>query len=178
MIPADYHASDHPEGSVPMRGDDPRHDAMFSYVTPEARVRADHPLRPIRKMTDAARGGDIAAAREHWLNHPLFGPAFEQPQIAAALQGMVARYSGWHWRERDPDLGSNPPTAEVLSRISIPTLMIVGERDLPDFQTIAQRVAAQMPNVQLRTLPRAGHMSNLEAPQEFNRLVLEHLACH
>ena len=37
-----------------MRGDDPRHDAMFSYVTPEARVRADHPLRPIRRMTDAA----------------------------------------------------------------------------------------------------------------------------
>jgi len=27
---------------------------MFSYITPEARVRADHPLRPIRRMTDAA----------------------------------------------------------------------------------------------------------------------------
>ena len=27
---------------------------MFSYVTPEARVRADHPLRPIRRMTDTA----------------------------------------------------------------------------------------------------------------------------
>jgi transposase len=54
MIPAYYDAPDHPEGSVLMRGDDPRHDAMFSYVTPEARVRADHPLRPIRKMTDAA----------------------------------------------------------------------------------------------------------------------------
>src|SRR5688500_19028697 len=54
MIPTYYHAPDHPEGSVPMRGDDPRHDAMFSYVTPEARVRADHPLRPIRRMTDAA----------------------------------------------------------------------------------------------------------------------------
>lgn len=37
-----------------MRGDDPRHDSMFSYVTPEARVRTDHPLRPIRRMTDAA----------------------------------------------------------------------------------------------------------------------------
>lgn len=37
-----------------MRGDDPRHESMFSYVTPEARVRADHPLRPIRQMTDAA----------------------------------------------------------------------------------------------------------------------------
>jgi transposase len=37
-----------------MRGDDPRHEAMFSYITPEARVRADHPLRPIRRMTDGA----------------------------------------------------------------------------------------------------------------------------
>jgi hypothetical protein len=37
-----------------MRGDDPRNDPMFSYVTPEVRVRAEHPLRPIRRMTDAA----------------------------------------------------------------------------------------------------------------------------
>ena len=37
-----------------MRGDEPRHESMFSYVTPEKRVREDHPLRPIRRMTDAA----------------------------------------------------------------------------------------------------------------------------
>jgi transposase len=37
-----------------MRGDDPKHEHMFSYITPEARVRPDHPLRPIRRMTDAA----------------------------------------------------------------------------------------------------------------------------
>src|ERR1700675_3954274 len=54
MIPVYYDAPNHPEGSVPMRGDDPRHDGMFSYITPEARVRPDHPLRPIRRMTDAA----------------------------------------------------------------------------------------------------------------------------
>jgi transposase len=53
-IPTYYDPPDHPEGSVPMRGDDPRHDGMFSYITPEARVRPDHPLRPIRRMTDAA----------------------------------------------------------------------------------------------------------------------------
>ena len=54
VIPAYYHAPDHLEGSEPMRGDDPRHESMFSYITPETRVRADHPLRPIRQMTDAA----------------------------------------------------------------------------------------------------------------------------
>jgi transposase len=54
VIPAYYDALDRQEGSMPMRGDDPRNDSMFSYVTPEARVRPDHPLRPIRRMTDAA----------------------------------------------------------------------------------------------------------------------------
>jgi len=54
LIPSYYDAPDRWEGSVPMRGDDPRNDSMFSYVTPEARVRPDHPLRPIRRMTDAA----------------------------------------------------------------------------------------------------------------------------
>jgi transposase len=54
MIPVYYHAPHLLAGSVPMRGDDPRNDSMFSYVTPEARVRADHPLRPIRQRVDAA----------------------------------------------------------------------------------------------------------------------------
>jgi transposase len=54
LIPTYYDAPNHLEGSVPMRGDDPRHDGMFSYITPEARVRPDHPLRPIRRMTDEA----------------------------------------------------------------------------------------------------------------------------
>jgi transposase len=35
-----------------MRGPDEQNGGMFSYVVPEARVRPDHPLRPIRRMTD------------------------------------------------------------------------------------------------------------------------------
>jgi transposase len=37
-----------------MRGDDQHPDAMFSYVAPEQRVPADHPLRAIRGMVDTA----------------------------------------------------------------------------------------------------------------------------
>ena len=36
-----------------MRGDDQQTGWMFSYVSPEERVPADHPLRAIRRMTDA-----------------------------------------------------------------------------------------------------------------------------
>src|SRR5271155_4759325 len=35
-----------------MRGDDNQQEGMFSYVSAEKRVPADHPLRPIRKMVD------------------------------------------------------------------------------------------------------------------------------
>lgn len=35
-----------------MRGEDHNQQAMFSYVSPEARVPKDHPLRPIRTMVD------------------------------------------------------------------------------------------------------------------------------
>ena len=35
-----------------MRGDDQQQNHMFSYLSPEARVRKDHPLRTIRTMVD------------------------------------------------------------------------------------------------------------------------------
>src|ERR1700716_2512112 len=40
-----------------MRGDDNQQEGMFSYVSPEQRVPADHPLRPIRTMVDVALKG-------------------------------------------------------------------------------------------------------------------------
>ena len=35
-----------------MRGDDQQQNHMFSYLSPEMRVRKDHPLRAIRVMVD------------------------------------------------------------------------------------------------------------------------------
>ncbi len=35
-----------------MRGSDPKQGGMFSYVSPEQRVPAEHPLRPLRTMVD------------------------------------------------------------------------------------------------------------------------------
>jgi transposase len=37
-----------------MRGRDQQNQMLFSYVHPESRIPADHPLRPIRRVTDAA----------------------------------------------------------------------------------------------------------------------------
>jgi len=52
VIASYYHAPDFSEGSSGMRGADEQTKDMFSYLSPEERVRQDHPLRAIRRMTD------------------------------------------------------------------------------------------------------------------------------
>jgi 3-oxoadipate enol-lactonase len=132
-------------------------------------------LQRWRKMTEAAKRGDLNDARKLWREHSLFAPANKDPKVAGALRVMIDRYSGWHWAHPDPGTAPQTPVAHVLSSISIPTLVVVGELDLPDFQSIARRLGQQMPQSELRTITGSGHMSNMEAPRAFNELVLEHL---
>jgi hypothetical protein len=49
-----YDAFDSSERSECVRGDDLQTGHLFSYLSPEKRVPADHPLRAIRMMTDEA----------------------------------------------------------------------------------------------------------------------------
>ena len=128
-----------------------------------------------RSMSDAAKNGDLKGAKELWREHILFAPANETAQVADALRAMIERYSGWHLVHPDPGTAPRRPVAETLASISIPSLVLVGELDLPDFQSIARRLGEELPAAELQTLAGAGHMSNMEAPLRFNELVLEFL---
>jgi transposase len=66
-----------------MRGADERSDCLFSYVSPEQRVPADHPLRPIRQMTDAAL--DHLSARFATMYSELGRPSIPPEQLLRAL---------------------------------------------------------------------------------------------
>ena len=50
MIPSYYDAPDNSEGSGRMRGPDEQTSDMFSYLSPEQRVRQDHPLDDRRRL--------------------------------------------------------------------------------------------------------------------------------
>ena len=47
-----------------MRGTDRQTNQMFSYLSPEAMVPPDHPLRVIRPLANAALGRSISSLRE------------------------------------------------------------------------------------------------------------------
>jgi len=63
----------------------------------------------------------------------------------------------------------------VLGKITVPTLIMVGEHD--DFTPLSssQMMHDKIVNSEFKIIPKAGHMSNLENPEEFNHNLLEFL---
>src|SRR6266566_1865806 len=53
MIAVNYNMVQHQRWRSMMRGDDQQQAGMYSYLSPEQRVPQDHPLRAIRKLSDA-----------------------------------------------------------------------------------------------------------------------------
>ena len=122
----------------------------------------------------AARSG-VEAGKAQWLAHPVFAPAREKPVVAVRLGRIISDYSGWHLVNTDPGRYPDPPAAQRLHEIGAPTLVVVGERDLPDFLMIADTLQ-QLPDVRKVVIPGVGHMCNMEDPGSFNEVVLSFLA--
>lgn len=79
---------------------------------------------------------------------------------AAALRGMAAR--------RDQ--------TDLLTEISVPTLIVVGTEDALTPPSDAEAMHAKIEGSRLVRIEGAGHVSNLEQPEEFNRVLGEFLS--
>jgi 3-oxoadipate enol-lactonase len=116
----------------------------------------------------------VEAGKAQWLAHPIFAPAREKPEVAVRLGRIVTDYSGWHPVNTDPVRYPDPSAARRIHEIDAPTLVVVGERDLPDFLAIADTLQ-QIPSVRKVMLSGVGHMCNMEDPARFNEIILDFL---
>jgi 3-oxoadipate enol-lactonase len=69
-----------------------------------------------------------------------------------------------------------PPATERLGEISVPTLVLVGDADVPDMLQIADRLDAGIPSARKVVWAEVAHMPPMERPREFERLALDFLA--
>jgi len=60
--------------------------------------------------------------------------------------------------------------------IDVPTLVIVGEEDRATPPELSKQLADLIPGARLESIAGAGHISNLERPAEFDRIVEEFIA--
>ena len=112
------------------------------------------------------------AANRLFLEIPLLAPAMKIPEVARRTTEMVMDNSGWNWLNDDP-----AQDAAVLApaQFEAPVLIIVGEREHRDNLRATDVLSQQLPHAHRVVVPNVGHMVNMEAPEQFNELVLSFL---
>jgi len=58
----------------------------------------------------------------------------------------------------------------------VPTLVIVGDRDVEDIRDAAEELGRGIRGARLVVMPGVAHVPNMERPEEFNGLVLDFLS--
>lgn len=128
-----------------------------------------HTPRPPDEVAAAGRARGRTAAHDLWRDHPLLDPVRARPRAWALMQAMIEDVDASTWRGQ-----TARPLAEAASRladVAAPTLVVNGERDLPGYLEIGERIAREVPGATRRVVPGAGHVVNLEEPDAVTGLV-------
>jgi 3-oxoadipate enol-lactonase len=97
--------------------------------------------------------------------------AFEAwAQVAAAVEGSSLSFVARGMNRFD--------LRERLRQIRAPVLVISGDRDRLFSVEHGQQIAQGIAGSSFATIPGAGHLSNLDTPDQFNRLLLDFLAAN
>jgi 3-oxoadipate enol-lactonase len=66
-------------------------------------------------------------------------------------------------------MASRTDTSDALSKIIVPTMIVVGELDVVTPPSAAQAMQKKIEGSKIHIIRNAGHMSNLENPEEFDK---------
>ena len=130
-------------------------------------------LEPIFE-TGRQKGLDIA--NQLFLDHPIFSSSRRDSVVFDDLRKIILSYSGWQWTHKNPIHGLSPPAIQQLDQIKVPVLIITGEKDIQDFQKIADILHKGIKQSVKKQIKGAGHMCNMEQPGAFNKIVSDFLA--
>ena len=68
--------------------------------------------------------------------------------------------------------------SDLLPHVAVPTLLLWGDLDARSPLTVARQFEEAIPDTELVVIEGAGHMSNLERPQQVNAAVREFCRAH
>ena len=141
-------------------------DAVLDGISwdPESAAALDELARQVQ-------AGGVAAGRAAWLAHPLFAATRGRQELASQLAGMVAGYPGQHWLGQDPHRQVTPQPIDVLEDVAAPSLVVVGDQDVPGFREMSAVLARRIPGATYRVIAGAGHMVSMEQPAAISELL-------
>lgn len=92
----------------------------------------------------------------------------ERPGVQAEVRRLIESNSIQAIDDAIHAMIARPDSTPDLPRIACPTLVIVGEEDVLTPASDSEAMHRAIPRSQLVLLPRAGHLSSLESPDDFS----------
>jgi len=133
------------------------------------------PLTWTAPVFQAAGAGDAESAAKLWAETPIMATHGSAVTAATVKSLVMSNVRLWTYRT-NPARPLTPPAIARLGEIKSPTLVILGDRDLPHIKETAGLLVAGVGGARLITVPGAGHLVNLDAPDAFNNAVEGFLA--
>jgi pimeloyl-ACP methyl ester carboxylesterase len=100
----------------------------------------------------------------------------ERPAVVTTVRGLALENDVNAINGALHAMMTRPDSTGLLSTIHVPALVIVGDEDGVTPPPVAMEMQRGIPGSQLITIPRAGHLSNLEDSDSFNAALATFLA--
>jgi pimeloyl-ACP methyl ester carboxylesterase len=133
-------------------------DTRASADTPDGKVRRAIAIERIRRGEATAFLGEFVPN--------LIGESTRQraPRLAAELRDIAAEVPDHVLAGCLAGMRDRPDSTDVLSRLDVPALVIVGQEDTIAPPEVAHTMAAALPRARLALIPLAGHTPSVERP--------------
>lgn len=121
----------------------------------------------------ALKAGDARKATATIMAFPPMRPLEARPALHREMTTMIQQHRwGEDWDSVETDK-LEPPAAQRLAEISVPTLVLSGSLDDAAFLELGDQMAREMPNAERLVIDGGSHSVHMELPGEFNRAVTE-----
>ncbi len=149
-----------------------RPDLVRGLVLADTRAEADtDEARAKRREMQALAEAHGASAVADAMMPKLLGATTQtrEPHLATEVRRLIEANPPDAIVDALEALATRPDSRDTLASITCPTLVLVGEEDELTPPTMAQTLADGIAGATLIRIPHAGHLSNLEQPEAFER---------
>jgi 3-oxoadipate enol-lactonase len=114
--------------------------------------------------------------RRAWAAHPINRLPDGKSEVRTRLSLILSEYSGADVLKPTPPTAPNTtPAIHRLHEIRTPTLVLVGDSDLPFFQIAADVLTFEIPGAEKVSVKGGGHIINMIEPERYNAEVARFL---
>ncbi len=160
------------------------HPAMVEALIPVSSSMTGFPLKlsddfiaQYNAVFTTAKEKGVDAAVDSLLKLSLFIPYKPNEDIRKRMIPMLkTNFAAWTSAANTKlYVWPEPPAYQRIGQIKAPTLIIVGDKDVPAILDIAEDMAKRIKGARKIVIRDAAHHLNMERPAEFNRALLEFL---